>query len=258
MRYFSWPGASGKGPTRSIPYVPNGRSAEIGVIFSGDIGRQVISEIDIDGSLTVPWIRERFPDPSFMLASISGGASLWLDKSRLFGNSLLGNPCKLLGFGLPLPEMIPSKLSRMTPVPPEVVGDEPSTCNFHSVWLLEYASDGLVSSDDDGVTSEVLPESSCRDKERVCQFLNLCLSEFSLVQNSADERYRGSSFIGFERTGGFDSMDLNLRKASSHSGAHSKLIPFLISKKAGWARELKNCFALLRIDLNSSLGYHEP
>ncbi|MED6166949.1 hypothetical protein PIB30_114425, partial [Stylosanthes scabra] len=48
-------------------------------------------------------------------------------------------------------------------------------------------------------------------------------------------RYNGSPFNGFERTGGSDNMALNLRKASSHSGVHSKLIPFRINLKKGKA-----------------------
>ncbi|MED6217473.1 hypothetical protein PIB30_018109 [Stylosanthes scabra] len=96
--------------------------------------------------------------------------------------------------------MTPSKLSRITPAPPEVVLEELSTCNFHLMSQLVSLSgivvsakksdiacaliaalDGLVGSDDNGVALEVLSESSCRDKECVCQFLNLCVSEFSLM-----------------------------------------------------------------------------
>ncbi|MED6109560.1 hypothetical protein PIB30_034870 [Stylosanthes scabra] len=48
-------------------------------------------------------------------------------------------------------------------------------------------------------------------------------------------RYKGSLLTGFESIGGSVSTDLNVEKASSHSGVHSKSIPFFISLKNGKA-----------------------
>ncbi|MED6123521.1 hypothetical protein PIB30_049935 [Stylosanthes scabra] len=47
------------------------RKLLIGVIqvVASDIGKQSTSEVDIEGSLIVPWSRDQFPDPGLVLAS---------------------------------------------------------------------------------------------------------------------------------------------------------------------------------------------